>query len=105
MSDKVTPGPWEVRGYGNQIWQSDEAVSHECGDFDGPCACTVLVVTDPDVGDANARLIAASPDLLAAAKLTVLHFERTQASGGFQGDDEHEAWTALSKAIAKAESK
>jgi hypothetical protein len=35
-----------------------------------------------------------------AAELTVLHFKRTQHSGTFQGDDEHEAWTELTKAIA-----
>jgi hypothetical protein len=39
---------------------------------------------------------------LDAAKLTVLHFQRNQASGNFQGDDEHEAWAALEAAIAMA---
>lgn len=37
--------------------------------------------------------------LVDAAKLTVMHFKRNQASGNFQGDDEHEAWTALTKAL------
>ena len=34
-----------------------------------------------------------------AAELTVLNFRRNQASGNFQGDDEHEAWTALNRAL------
>lgn len=54
---------------------------------------------------ADARLIAAAPDLLEAAKLTALHFKRNRDSGNFQGDDEHEAWNALEQAIQKAEPK
>lgn len=44
-------------------------------------------------------------DLLAAAKLACLNFERANnaGSGRFLGDDDHEAWTALQKAIDKAE--
>lgn len=53
---------------------------------------------------ANAHLIAAAPELLAAAKLTALHFSRMDGNWDhFMGDDEHEAWTALNAAIAKAE--
>lgn len=40
--------------------------------------------------------------LRAAAQLTVLHFKRNKASGNFQGDDEHEAWSALETALAAA---
>lgn len=40
-------------------------------------------------------------ELLAAAKLAALNFQRSQASGNFLGDDDHEAWTALRTAIAK----
>lgn len=54
---------------------------------------------------ADALLRAAAPELLAAAKLAALHFTRQRLSGNFQGDDEHEAWTALEKAIARAEGK
>lgn len=43
---------------------------------------------------------AAFDALLEAAALTILHFQRRQASGNFQGDDEHEAWTSLTKAIS-----
>lgn len=59
-----------------------------------------LYLGDPS---ADARLIAALPDLLAAARLTALHFKRCHASGWDMGDDEHEAWSALNAAIAKAE--
>ena len=48
-------------------------------------------------------LIAAAPDLLAAAKLAALNFKRSEASGNFLGDDERESWSALKAAIEKAE--
>jgi hypothetical protein len=47
-------------------------------------------------------MLAASWDLLQAAQLACLTFKRSEASGNFLGDDDHEAWTALNKAIAKA---
>jgi hypothetical protein len=50
-----------------------------------------------------ADLIAAAPDLYKAAKLACLNFKRADASGNFLGDDEHESWSALEKAVAKAE--
>lgn len=53
--------------------------------------------------DANARLIVAAPELYKAAKLACLNFERAADAGARMGDDEHESWTALEKAVAKAE--
>jgi hypothetical protein len=89
---KHTPGPWTVRwnpvtvcvldGDGNYITENVRQLPNQ---------------------EANVLLIAAAPDLLAAAKLAVLHFKRNKATGDFQGDDEHEAWTALDDAISKAE--
>jgi hypothetical protein len=52
--------------------------------------------------EANAHLIAAAPDLYAALALVERHFQRNQASGNFQDDDEHEAWNAVSAALKKA---
>lgn len=49
------------------------------------------------------RLMSSHAKLLDAANIAALHFRRNKASGEFQGDDEHEAWTALEAAIAKAE--
>jgi len=58
---------------------------------------------DPDEVKANAHLIAAAPELLEACKLVAATFKRSNDSGNFLGDDEHEAWNKVDKAIAKAE--
>jgi hypothetical protein len=42
-------------------------------------------------------------ELIDALTLVELHFRRNHASGNFQGDDEHEAWTAVRAALAKTE--
>jgi hypothetical protein len=52
MSGRHTPGPWHVEG-GNQVWAGDELVAG------------AAVMRMPHA--ANARLIAAAPDLLACA--------------------------------------
>lgn len=45
----------------------------------------------------------AAPELLSAAKLAALNFKRSNISDeNFLGDDDHEAWVALNKAIALA---
>ena len=51
---------------------------------------------------ANAKAMAAVKQLIHAATLATLNFERKQASGEFLGDDDHGAWTALDQALAKA---
>jgi hypothetical protein len=91
-----TPGPWNADWDDNGQWYvaigglsvSGNALRGDSGEC---------------VESANARLIAAAPELLEAARLQVLNFERSDVSGNFLGDDDHEAWTALNKAIAKAE--
>lgn len=93
MKGAHTPGPWQS-GFDLRVLATDDRATVVCQVSGAP--------TNP-VARADARLIAAAPDLLDAARLTVLHFQRTHASGGFQGDDEHEAWAALNAAIAKAE--
>lgn len=100
MSVPHSPGPWWIkRGLDCNTVAVLDARRH-------------YVVEDirPDADDdptqereANARLIAAAPDLLKALKLVDLYFQRNHISGNFQGDDEHEAWSAASTAIEKAE--
>jgi len=90
-----TPGPWTVDVSDGWIRTVDPV--------EGLAVCRMRPTCVTSTWEANARLIAAAPDLLDAAKLTTLHFKRNQVSGNFQGDDEHEAWVALNKAITKAE--
>ncbi len=108
-----TPGPWQV-GFSDGSGRDDHGYSITAGDHpaiqDISNVVTVVLSGRDNWGsvmgvdnEANANLISAAPDLLEAARITVLNFERSDASDNFLGDDEHEAWTALSKAITKAE--
>jgi hypothetical protein len=51
----------------------------------------------------NGYLIAAAPELLAAAKLVITYFDMVVASGGYLMQEAREAWVALDAAIRKAE--
>ena len=45
----------------------------------------------------------AASEMLAALKFVQQYFKRSDASGNFLGDEEHETWKIVSEAIAKAE--
>ena len=103
-----TPGPWEVlpesdshEGPLNIVSEYEEKGGRASANWIAECD----LQSDEAQNRANARLIAAAPDLLEAANLTALHFERMNLHPdvNFMGDDEHEAWGALNRAIAKAE--
>lgn len=100
-----TPGPWEDSSLpGVKIFAGNMTICDVRG-WGYLTGAGGLRLPDEEaiaIQCANARLIAAAPDLLAAAQLAVLNFKRSQASGNFQGDDEHESWSALNAAIAKA---
>ena len=86
MSTKFTPGPWKaVKSYGDwSIYAGDTYIA-------APDA------SESDEIEPNARLIAAAPDLLLAAKAIIYTDERGQGAGYA------EAMQALVAAIAKAE--
>jgi hypothetical protein len=97
MERKWTKGKWQQRG--SYIY--------------GPDPKRVAVCQVLNMGErgqvtrfhADAALILAAPDLYAAAELVCLMFKRknmSNADADWLGDDEHEAWTALRKAMAKA---
>ena len=114
-----TPGPWLIRVEGTTTGRGPEVYSAEPHYDDGSnfviadCGCSEATgggkrwkrTSDADMIEANARLIAAAPELAQAVLLACLMFERknhSNAEADWLGDDEHEAWTALRKALAKA---
>ena len=89
---KWTPGPWALH-------RPNGARLHVIG----PDSYAIALIYNQ--GANNARLIAAAPELAQAALLACLMFERknhSNAEADWMGDDEHEAWTALRNALAKA---
>lgn len=121
---KHTPGPWTVgkvdppSKYGDwddaggyridadgveqlcYVWNASQRMSLSGVQSDGP-------PFGSESGEADARLIATAPCLLAAAELALANLMRNLASEEacgqpFMGDDEHEAIAVLSAAIAKA---
>ena len=108
---KFTPGPWRVEDGTTLIWGNCNPDDHSTRGMGYPIAKAMINPsgnwsTGPyaDEGEANARLIAAAPELLAALK---------RLSGLYDGiyvkisDDEmaacREAWAEADTAIAKAE--
>lgn len=94
-----TKGPWEVTESGHTLEVMQE---------DGPSVAVILDGGGHKGEDiANARLIAAAPDLFHAAIVTYGAMKRQLDDEGFApghwGDDEHEAFGMLKAAIAKAE--
>jgi hypothetical protein len=80
-----SPGPWTVD---KRIAAPGKAAAIVAGDF------VVADTTTLPNFEANARLIAAAPDLLEALKAVVAISDR-----------KHDAWDAAHAAIAKAEGK
>lgn len=89
--DEYTPGPWFIwnaRGEATRVGPSSN--------------CTVASIYHPPIGchQANARLIAAAPDLLRALeKIMCTLGEQVHMHGGDGLDDE--AWAAIAKAIGR----
>ena len=87
---KHTPGPWEV---GSTIESGTQAIIH-----DGDSVLAILTTIPPN--PANARLIAAAPDLLDALnEMTRLALRPT---GGCSAAEKRNAIEASIAAIAKA---
>lgn len=100
-----TPGPWQTKRaeirvdgeYDYAIYDANREVIAE--------AFGRSSQNNFPPAEANARLIAAAPDLLAALKFVEQYFMRSNASGNFLGDEEHETWRIASEAIDQAESR
>ena len=89
---KYTPGPWNTMVSGGSVWGSG-------GEW--ICDPSDRHAYPTDTQRANARLIAAAPDLLAALEAMVAAARR----GGdpqVSIDEECDAWQLIDHAIAKA---
>ena len=90
-----TSGPWttstEIHGLGGIVASLGQTLDDE-----SHFVCASVLVGDEDL-PANARLIAAAPDLLEAAKSVIAGYGRLFLEA--QTSD----WVALQAAIAKAE--
>jgi hypothetical protein len=96
-----TPGPWHVHdGRYTEIFRPKRTVfAWPDGDPSyGPVAVAFCDFHTPEIAEANARLIAAAPDLLAAAK-RALNVFKSQGESVRPGN----VLGALEAAIAKAE--
>src|SRR5438132_242018 len=101
MSAQHTPGPWEIikDGGSTRIHPVKEGVGRIC------------TVTDGKYQNANARLIAAAPELLEAGKKFLAFYnDLAKSNPGFMGKlglqdyaQYNEAMLELPAAIAKAE--
>ena len=92
MSAKHTPGPWSLQTRQTQVYVS-------------ACDFQIALLCDGDSSqiEANARLIAAAPDMLAALK-DALRSSRKDFEWGADGDRQHrEAYAEQFAAIDKAE--
>ena len=88
MSTKHTPGPWEHTGQGDIVGKEDNG--YGLGYVD---VCSVYLRTVRGRTKANARLIAAAPELLDAIKYCRRALELANATGDL---------AVLDAAIAKA---
>ena len=95
MEAKHTPGPWLVEDKSsNDVYRY---VLAECDDIHPVARITLDGIRHDDVAEANARLIAAAPELLEAA-IELKDVCNRPSSARTRA----EAWRKLDKAIAKA---
>ncbi|NIQ92425.1 MAG: hypothetical protein GWN93_26970 [Deltaproteobacteria bacterium] len=110
---KHTPGPWKLRSTPNRTYDDGYreypfiVYSECCSDLPGRGICDVLYQEKnrQDVTGANARLIAAAPDLLEAAEELWDHYIWDHYNGYAAmppGGDFHEKYSNLKLAINKA---
>ena len=104
-----TPGPWEVvADHPQNACLKIQPVNRQYGGDEvatiygvqDDCRCVDDVWTEQPIRDANARLIAAAPELLAACEAWVTYLDSDDELGS--RDDEEVMMAAFRAAIAKA---
>jgi hypothetical protein len=68
MSTQHTPGPWKVKAHSTAVLAGRKQI---CSNVNSASNLPVNMKDDLEIAHANARLIAAAPELLEALKLAV----------------------------------
>jgi hypothetical protein len=94
--DKHTPGPWKIDWYtcregGKELWRVPRSIGPIYTDHNHWAGTYITG------GEANARLIAAAPDLLDALRRVMRHIP-ADAGGCSLSDDMHRARAAIARA-------
>jgi hypothetical protein len=99
---KHSPGPWEVKLNYDNMLHEELPGRHTVKDADGWNVARIWELTN---SEANARLIAAAPDMLKALKSLFENCEMVHKYWGDGGNakEANEAIAAARTAIAKAE--
>jgi len=100
---KHTPGPWDISSFQSHVIVGSPEI---VGNAIATCHIS-RAVGDLSTADANARLIAAAPDLLEACRALVLEWNSCfeGQDTGYDGTPLHDCVMLASAAIAKAEGK
>lgn len=97
-----TPGPW-VLDFSTQTGWAIWADPRLHGDMRRGAVVIAADLRGGKQDEANARLMAAAPDLLAAAQLLVDAYRKGEENGSsMDWSDVDQAWEAAKAAIAKA---
>ena len=96
MSTQHTPGPWKVKAGTNAVLAGRKQI---CSHVNAASALTVNMVKDYEIAQANARLIAAAPDLLGALQNMLAQYNTVHGTGDMEMQS---AIDFAHKAIAKA---
>jgi hypothetical protein len=94
MTAQHTPGPWKVKAGTNAVLAGRKQI---CSHVNAASALPVNMLDDQEIAQANARLIAAAPELLEALQAAL---EALRGSAGF--DEINNAKKQIKAAIDKA---
>lgn len=97
--DNHTPGPWKITDSGTGVFSSNKPLGQN-----GIIAICDAVARTREENEANARLIAAAPDLLKELEAAVTWIEQIESYEIFDpsAPSKHELLPQLRAAIAKA---
>ena len=98
MSTQHTKGPWKVKAGSNAVLAGRKQI---CSHVNAASVLPVNIVEDRKIAEANARLIAAAPDLLEALQ-DLFDADMEHVLMGDGKDDQIEAIAKARAAIAKA---